>query len=138
MTSQLVSTLPTVEGLKFQDVAKEGLEFGDEGRCFSTSLMTSGEFQQNDSSADNLGGGTSLTDEDEDAKEEEENYKTQFGPLAKYIEKTLADSVEKGKSDHICNRFDSTMSESTDFLLRYFSSCLNQSSFRPDLLPPLV
>ncbi|SGY97407.1 BQ5605_C035g11402 [Microbotryum silenes-dioicae] len=64
LSVQLVSTLPTVEGLKFQDVAKEGLKFGDE-------------------------------DEDEDAKEEEESYKTQFEPLAKYIEKTLADSVEK-------------------------------------------
>ncbi|SCV68017.1 BQ2448_138 [Microbotryum intermedium] len=64
MDEMLVSTVPTVEGLKFQDVAKEGLKFGDE-------------------------------DEDEDAKAEEETFKTQFEPLAKYIEKTLAESVEK-------------------------------------------
>lgn len=61
MDEMLVSSVPTFEGLRFQDVAKEGLTFGDE---------------------------------DEDA-EEEAQLKTQFEPLAKYLQKQLAESVDK-------------------------------------------
>jgi heat shock protein beta len=61
MDEMLVSTVPTFEGLRFQDVAKEGLTFGDE---------------------------------DEDA-EEEAQLKSQFEPLAKYLQKQLAESIDK-------------------------------------------
>lgn len=61
MDEMLVSHVPTIDGLRFQDVAKEGLTFGDEA----------------------------------DDAEEEAQLKTQFDPLAKYLEKELGEFIDK-------------------------------------------
>ncbi|GAA5930366.1 hypothetical protein JCM3775_004369 [Rhodotorula graminis] len=58
----LVSTVPTYGGLRFQDVAKEGVTFGDE---------------------------------DDSEKDEAEELKTTFAPLAAYLKKELAEYVDK-------------------------------------------
>lgn len=63
--AQFVSTVPTFGGLRFQDVAKEGVTFGDE---------------------------------DETEKDEAEELKTTFAPLAAYLKKELAQYVDKGAS----------------------------------------
>lgn len=63
----LVATVGSWGGLKFQDVAKKGLKFGDEG-------------------------------EDLDAKEEEDELKATFKPLANYLKKELAEFVDDGQS----------------------------------------
>lgn len=60
MDEMLVNTVPEIEGLKFQDVAKDGLELGDD-----------------------------------DADTEEEELKTRFEPLATFLKKQLATSVDK-------------------------------------------
>ncbi|GAA5892011.1 hypothetical protein JCM8208_002969 [Rhodotorula glutinis] len=58
----LVSTVPTYGGLRFQDVAKEGVTFGDE---------------------------------DDSEKDEAEELKATFAPLAAYLKKELAEYVDK-------------------------------------------
>lgn len=63
--AQLVSTVPTYGGLRFQDVAKEGVTFGDE---------------------------------DDSEKDEAEELKATFAPLAAYLKKELAEYVDKGAS----------------------------------------
>ena len=41
MDEMLVSTMPKFDGMSFQDVAKEGLKFGDEGESCCSSLLSS-------------------------------------------------------------------------------------------------
>lgn len=66
MDEMLVSTIGTWGGLKFQDVAKKGLKFGDE-------------------------------EDDVEAKEEEQELKAAFQPLADYLKNELAQFVENGQ-----------------------------------------
>jgi heat shock protein beta len=86
MDEMLVSSVPTIEGLKFQDVAKEGLKFGDEGELDARFVARMLELTL---------AGLAL-DDDADAKAEETSLQATFEPLAAYIRKELAESVDKG------------------------------------------
>ncbi|CEQ38629.1 SPOSA6832_00070 [Sporobolomyces salmonicolor] len=83
----LVSAVPTYGGMRFQDVSKEGVKFGDEGE-----LRRSVSERLRSTPADLK---CARADDDEDAKEEEASFKSTFQPLVSYLKKELAQFVDK-------------------------------------------